>query len=310
MMHWSKASAIGDIPQNGIRSHSATVVGRKIIVFGGCDAKERFSDLLVFDTAVQSWYKPLIPEGSPPGPHRAHTATLVGNRIFVFGGGDGPNYFKDLYILDTKTFVWTKAMVSGQPPGPRRAHTAELIGNKLFIFGGGDGKQALNETFFLDTDQLVWTQAKGRGVIPSRRGYHRSVLIGSNIYVLGGSDGQECFNDVQMLDTNTFIWSKLPIAESSPLLSHTANHLGNYILVHGGHNSTDYINTLHLLDLRTLEWETPPLSGTPPAPRGYHTMSLCGHRLWMIGGYDGTVCFPDVWILDLGVFVTQEMLHD
>jgi hypothetical protein len=45
-----------------------------------------------------------IPEtsGTAPGPHRAHAATHVGDgRIFVFGGGDGPNYFNELFILDT-----------------------------------------------------------------------------------------------------------------------------------------------------------------------------------------------------------------
>lgn len=43
------------------------------------------------------------PKDHIPPPCRAHSATNVDGRIFIFGGGDGPNYFDDLYYLDTST---------------------------------------------------------------------------------------------------------------------------------------------------------------------------------------------------------------
>lgn len=48
------------------------------------------------------WTHPEM-RGEMPPPCRAHTATLVDRKIYVFGGGEGPTYYNDLYILDTRT---------------------------------------------------------------------------------------------------------------------------------------------------------------------------------------------------------------
>lgn len=40
-------------------------------------------------------------KGLPPSPRDSHTCTTVGSKLFVFGGTDGKNPLKDLYVLDT-----------------------------------------------------------------------------------------------------------------------------------------------------------------------------------------------------------------
>lgn len=52
------------------------------------------------NTENMSWSQPLV-SGQGPGPRRAHTATLVGNKIYVFGGGDGKKALNDVFALDT-----------------------------------------------------------------------------------------------------------------------------------------------------------------------------------------------------------------
>ncbi|EFA84453.1 hypothetical protein PPL_02486 [Heterostelium album PN500] len=81
-MHWSKATT-GGIDFKGVRSHTATVVGNRIFVFGGSDREENFADLLIFETDTLFWSKPDTygPKGSIPVPQRAHSATLVGSEF-------------------------------------------------------------------------------------------------------------------------------------------------------------------------------------------------------------------------------------
>lgn len=60
-----------------------------------------------------TWSKPRT-SGDIPPPCRAHSCTTVehdvgsGRRVlflYVFGGGDGPNYFNDLYVLNTGIYL-------------------------------------------------------------------------------------------------------------------------------------------------------------------------------------------------------------
>eukprot|EP01132_Coremiostelium_polycephalum_P001517 gene1517-1910_t len=309
-LHWSKALSKGEVPFEGIRSHTATVVGNnKIFVFGGSDVNDKFNDLMIFDTKTLFWSKPITngAEGCIPNPHRAHSATLVDHRLFIFGGGDGPNYFKDLYILDTNTLTWTKPVTNGNGPGPRRAHTANLVGKTIYIFGGGDGNKALNEVYALDTETLNWTFIKATGTLPGSRGYHSSVLFNGKIGVLGGSDGEECFSDFYLFDPSTTTWTRNNVTNPSPLLSQSCVTIGKTIVVFGGHNASDYINTLKFFNVEKCEWEEKTCTGITPLPRGYHSCCFVDHRLFVIGGYDGNQCFSDVQILDLGVMSYLEL---
>jgi hypothetical protein len=48
-MHWSEAAVVGEKPK-GLRSHSATVAGSKIFVFGGSLDSTESNQLYIFDT--------------------------------------------------------------------------------------------------------------------------------------------------------------------------------------------------------------------------------------------------------------------
>lgn len=145
--------------------------------------------------------------GALPPPCRAHTSTLVDRKLIVFGGGEGPTYYNQLYILDTVTYRWTHPDIKGELPPPRRAHTAVFYRSCLYVFGGGNGQAALNDLWRLDLsmpiDRWEWVEIKQRSPnapIPEARGYHTANLIGSVMVIMGGSDGKECFDDVWALD--------------------------------------------------------------------------------------------------------------
>lgn len=94
-------------------------------------------------------------KGTPPKGLRGHTANLIGNKIYLFGGYDGRGRSNDLYILNTDTNTWSHPVESENTPTGRQRHTACVIGTKqLFIFGGFDGNKWLNDICILDIWKL------------------------------------------------------------------------------------------------------------------------------------------------------------
>lgn len=92
--------------------------------------------------------------GDRPGQAlRAHTGTLVGDRIWFIGGVDSKNCWRKVAWLDTESLQWTILPTSGESLPPLRAHTTNLVGDKLYIFGGGDGPTYSNDVWILDTGE-------------------------------------------------------------------------------------------------------------------------------------------------------------
>ncbi|KAG0361894.1 hypothetical protein BGZ54_008886 [Gamsiella multidivaricata] len=309
-MHWSRAKVHGQIPPKELRAQTVNLVGESVYIFGGCDSKNCFNTLYIFDADTMHWSQPKT-YGSIPPPCRAHSSTLVDNkRLYVFGGGDGPHYFNELYMLDTDTLTWTNPQTTGDKPCRRRAHTTCVYNNCIYVFGGGDGVQALNDTFKLDLTEMRWSEIRTTGQVPIARGYHTSNLIKSQFIVYGGSDGHECFPDVHVLDLDTQEWVKIDINRALPRLSHTATQVGSYLFVIGGHDGSRYSCDVVMLNLVTWSWETRKIYGIPPAGRGYHASLLYDSRLFVFGGYDGQTVFDDIYILDLSTCAYLPQITD
>lgn len=105
----------------------------------------------------------------------------------------------------------------------------------------------------------------------------------------------------------SLIWSK-PVVQGtlpSSRRAHTSVLYDCKIVVFGGGNGATALNDVHTLDvadLKNLRWRKLATSGKAPIARGYHSMNLVGSKCVVYGGSDGTECFADVHILDLGEF--------
>ena len=68
----------------------------------------------------------------------------------------------------------------------------------------------------------------------------------------------------------------------------------------------DYESALLLYDTRKNMWKGgwPPL---PFKPRAYHTATLLGHDIWVLGGYNSNLVFSDVWVLNTSTRQWQEV---
>lgn len=114
-------------------------------------------------------------------------------------------------------------------------------------------------------------------------------------------------------------------------MTHATTQVGSYLFIFGGHDGIDYCNDLLLFNLGTLnvpfrskshllikhilvslEYEQRKAFGKTPTPRGYHSTILADSRLFTFGGYNGTISYDDVHVLDLaaGAYLPQVTSFD
>ncbi|NWH77460.1 TYW23 protein, partial [Piaya cayana] len=101
---WLLVAAKGRIPV--LTYHSATIYRKELFVFGGTfPQKASLSTgpcsnvLYVFNPEHEIWYQP-ISEGDKPLPRLGHSATLLKNKLLIFGGRRTSFYLSDMHILD------------------------------------------------------------------------------------------------------------------------------------------------------------------------------------------------------------------
>lgn len=123
---------------------------------------------------------------------------MVGSKLIIFGGSDGGECFRDVWVFDVETLVFSPVHIPVSYP--RLSHTATIVGSYLFVIGGHDGVEYSNEVLLLNLVTMVWDKKKVYGMPPRPRGYHGTVLHDSRLIVVGGFDGGEVFGDVQILE--------------------------------------------------------------------------------------------------------------
>lgn len=156
---WGQPPITG-VPPSPRSGHSVTAIGHRLFVFGGGKWsggkwKAKFNDLYCLDTIDMKWYRPEV-SGQIPSGRTYHTATDVGLKLFVFGGGSNNGFLNDLFCLDTEMMVWARLRVDGTPPVPRDAHVATVLDDtKILIHGGNDGFRALDDLYILCLFQRI-----------------------------------------------------------------------------------------------------------------------------------------------------------
>lgn len=130
---WTTPSVTGNIP--GARDgHTACIAGNKMYIFGGFeDEIDLFTwDVYYLNLDTMQW-RLVQTNGEPPSYRDFHTATVLNDRMYIFGGrGDrqGPRhsqeeiYTTEIVYLDLKTLQWQTPGMTGKVPVGRRSHSA------------------------------------------------------------------------------------------------------------------------------------------------------------------------------------------
>ena len=65
----------------------------------------------------------------------SHSATLIGNNMYVFGGYGGAGFarkdFNDVSVLNLETWEWKHVDCKGDLPEPRSGHQVSRLGRCL-----------------------------------------------------------------------------------------------------------------------------------------------------------------------------------
>ena len=141
----------------------------------------------------------LLPAGPPPPPRSDHTAVMdpVGDRMVIFGGGEGsltgpPVYHNDVWALGlSPSPAWTQIVPTGTPPAPRFGHTAvyDPAGQRIVVFGGQAEAGRRNDVWILTlAGPPAWSEQTPAGTPPSGRVGHVAVYdpVGHRMLVFGG----------------------------------------------------------------------------------------------------------------------------
>ncbi|OXB65611.1 hypothetical protein ASZ78_011496 [Callipepla squamata] len=124
---WLLVAAKGRMPL--LTYHSATIYRKELFVFGGAFPKTASmavgpcsNVLYVFNPEHEIWYQP-ISEGEKPLPRLGHSATLLKNKLLIFGGQRSCLYLSDMHILDLDTLSWSTVIHHDLCSVPRAGHT-------------------------------------------------------------------------------------------------------------------------------------------------------------------------------------------
>lgn len=270
---WSKMDVDeSTLPPARWRHTGTAIDDNNMLVWGGIGEKTRYNDTYVLDMSDETakWHE-RKPDGNPPAPRSYHTATLIGLRLYIFGGygghGQRRQFFDDLHILDLDLNKW---------------------------LGQEDGLDAIRDGGI---------RLEGTG--PGPRGNHTTSIIDKTLLcVMGGRDSTQYFGDTHILDTETLTWSQVSTYANPSAPTRLCSHLAagiqsvpsSYLFAYGGQTSKDksrtewsYRDKVDVLDCRSMTWMAAPrlVLGDAPAPREDAAWAFDGKtsKLIMFGGW-------------------------
>ncbi|XP_069771910.1 rab9 effector protein with kelch motifs isoform X2 [Narcine bancroftii] len=205
---WSFVIGKGKVPS--LAYHSAVVFQQELFIFGGLlfhppQRELIYSNALyIFNPQHEIWYQPIV-VGERPFPRCGHSATLLRDKLILFGGNRSRVFLNDLHILDLGFMEYVNIQVPGSP-APRCRHAAVPVGeNKVLISGGYNLTGALQDVFIFNADTYSWSSLHHHALCAVPRAGHSLVYLSSSrsgavtslkLLVFGGSNSTgQYYND-------------------------------------------------------------------------------------------------------------------
>ncbi|CAG9467697.1 unnamed protein product [Pedinophyceae sp. YPF-701] len=193
----------GEVPV-GRSNHALCVLeGAKLVLIHGGWNTSFVDHVYVLNTDTWRWaYKVVRPEngrvGAAPAGRASHAyCVLPGQRLLIHGGQNAQGQRNDAWILDMRTFEWTRPIIEGATPPGRSGHTMTYLPKEdlVVLLGGWTGSSMVGDVLILDVrgdpkKDWKWLQVNQRGAQFKGRAGHTATLIrDKRIFVIGGTLG-------------------------------------------------------------------------------------------------------------------------
>ncbi|CAL3968233.1 unnamed protein product [Diplocarpon coronariae] len=288
----SVASKEGDIYLMGGLINSSTVKG----------------DLWMVEAGGNMACYPLATTAEGPGPRVGHASLLVGNAFIVYGGDtkmdDSDVLDETLYLLNTSTRQWSRAVPAGPRPSGRYGHSLNILGSKIYVFGGQVEGYFMNDLVAFDLNQLqvptnrwemlIRNSEEGGpppGQIPPARTNHSVVTYNEKLYLFGGTNGFQWFNDVWCYDPIPNTWTALDCIGyiPAPREGHAAAIVDDVMYIFGGRTEEGAdLGDLAAFRISSRRWYTFQNMGPSPSPRSGHSMTAYNKQIVVLAGEPST----------------------
>ncbi|ATY59994.1 cell polarity (Tea1) [Cordyceps militaris] len=301
-------------PRYGAAVNSASSKEGDIYMMGGLiNSSTVKGDLWMIEAGGSMSCYPLPTTAEGPGPRVGHSSLLVGNAFIVYGGDtkieDSDVLDETLYLLNTSTRHWSRALPAGPRPSGRYGHSLNILGSKIYIFGGQVEGYFMNDLAAFDLNQLqmannrweILLQSDASPSVPAARTNHTVITYNDKMYLFGGTNGFEWFNDVWCYDPQVNKWSQLDCIGYIPSRreGHAAALVDDVMYIFGGRTEegTD-LGDLAAFRISLRRWYTFQNMGPSPSPRSGHSMTTVGKSIAVLGGEPSTAAST---VNDLGI---------
>ena len=182
--------------------HTAIIKDNKMLIYGGSGLgpknAKHWQCFYELDLLTWEWTK-LKPENNLPSARDSHTAVLIENDVYIFGGsGSTIKQNDEFHKFNINTRSWKRIAAEGTQPRGRESHTATVLyGKYMVIYGGLESHQdAVTNTYVYDLEKQKWSLViRKAGPRPKPRDSHGACCIQDYVYIFGGQGNDEQLDD-------------------------------------------------------------------------------------------------------------------
>ncbi|KAF1331632.1 Dynein heavy chain, partial [Globisporangium splendens] len=251
-LRWTRMEAIaprnGELPSRR-SGHSLSTAGSKGYLLGGCDCSKppgptnNLFVLKINTNAPWEWEKLKFAPATPL-PRWKHSATVVDNKVYVFGGShNSSTRFNDLWVFNPITMEWSQPMDKGSACAPSRR-----LEDLMLVCGGWNSVAQFNDLHVFDTTTNSWLTIEGFHMAnPLPRWNHAACAVPAiphvKVFNFGGAIGEP--NNYNGQGTVPEIRGTPPYGRSDTTLAY--DDKGSRLVIFGGWANV-WLNDLFCLD--------------------------------------------------------------